>query len=115
MNEWHYHTLLELPGVGKATHCQITVDHQPTPLRFIWHHILPQAAGGKSVVDNLAQLCDNCHYATHALLYELKTTGTITPNPANDLEREALARQGYEAAVAAGTVDHIPDEGSAIA
>lgn len=51
----------------------------------------------------------NCHYAVHSLMWEL--AWGITPGPTYTLEQMALARQGYEAAVAAGTVAKMPKEG----
>ena len=103
-----------LPGFGKATNCQLYKLHRPAPLRFIWHHILPQTCGGQSVQDNLSQLCDSCHYAVHAMLYDLKVHqgAFISFSKYQKTPRAVLAYQGYEAAVAAGTVDKIPQEGS---
>lgn len=49
-----------LPAVGWATNCRVSANHSPVPLRFVWHHILPQVCGGQSVPENLANLCDNC-------------------------------------------------------
>jgi hypothetical protein len=99
----------ELPGFGAATVCRFgSQTHQHTALRFVWHHILPQAAGGKTEAENLASLCDNCHYSTHAALWAL-AQGTTIPQGATD-GQIALAEQGYAAAVKAGTVDKIPKE-----
>lgn len=111
----HTHTLEAseyLPEVGKAMSCSISANHTPAPLRFIWHHILPKSCGGTTVAANLASLCDNCHYAIHALMYELKANGKITPSRKNGKLRMQYAQQGYDQAVAAGTVAHIPNEGS---
>jgi hypothetical protein len=108
--------LLDAPqfiaGIGKARGCAASTSHRPAPLRFVWHHILPQGCGGKSTVDNLVSLCDSCHFAVHALLYQCKLSGgTVTPDSRNNKVRIALAVQGYTLAVAAGTVDKIPNEG----
>lgn len=46
----------------EATH------HRPVPLRFVWHHIQPQEAGGQTVQQNLVQLCDSCHYSIHRII-----------------------------------------------
>jgi HNH endonuclease len=52
--------VLELPGLGKPTYCQGAENHNPKPLRYVWHHILPQEAGGQTTRENLASLCDSC-------------------------------------------------------
>ena len=84
--------LVFLPGVGKAGRCQLSRQAGPhPPVRFIWHHILPQACGGKSERANLAELCDNCHMSIHAVLWWLAHPDT--------------------AAQAAGTAGKIPKEG----
>ncbi len=90
----------------------------PAPMRYVWHHVLPQrlpqTCGGLTVAANLVELCDNCHFGVHALLYQMKINGVVTPSPINNKARVALAARGYQAAVAAGTVDKIPNEGSAV-
>jgi hypothetical protein len=99
-----------LAGVGKAAGCQLAKAAGPHPARrWVWHHILPQACGGRTVKANLASLCDSCHYAVHSLMWEL--AWGITPGPAYTPEQMALARQGYQAAVDAGTVAKMPKEG----
>lgn len=102
-----------LPTVGRATQCAVSPAHNPTPLRFVWHHILPVACGGASTRANLVSLCDSCHYAVHALLWDLKQhEGVFTiPSPIRNRHRAAYAYLGYDAAKAAGTVDKIPNEG----
>lgn len=99
-----------LPNVGYATRCEVVDKHWPRPLRYVWHHILPQQAGGPTTPTNLAQLCDNCHYAVHHLMWMLKE-GAAIPGGMKRSRRYHLALQGYQAAVAAGTVDRIPNEG----
>jgi hypothetical protein len=103
-----------LAGVGRATNCAITDHHRPTPLRYVWHHILPLTCGGKSEAANLVSLCDSCHFAVHMLMTDLKLhNGQLTiPATLRTRKRERLARSGYQQAVAAGTVDKIPNEGS---
>jgi HNH endonuclease len=98
-----------LPGVPKASRCEIARYHRPAPLRFIWHHVLPQACGGKTEPSNLAQLCDNDHYAVHLLMWHL-AHGGIPPAVKGTRAQRALAQRGYDAAVAAGTQDQIPKE-----
>jgi|SRR5215472_2117420 len=108
------HTHTSYPGIGAAAACQIDAVHNPRPLRFVWHHILPQAAGGKTEPDNLAALCDTCHYAVHALLSGLAEDGQLDPNPDYHPDRVALAQQGYDHAVALGTVKKLPHESHAV-
>ena len=101
---------VELSGFGKADHCEISTmaSHYPPPLRFVWHHIQPQEAGGATVATNLAQLCDSCHYAIHDVMHALAKE---LPVPRAHRDQLKLAREGYEACVAAGTVGKIPNEG----
>jgi hypothetical protein len=100
-------------GMGRARACAVSNSHTPGPLRYVWHHIQPQCCGGPTSVANCVSLCDSCHYAVHALLFQLKTNGKITPNRRNNKTRIAIAQQGYDACVAAGTVASIPNEGNA--
>jgi hypothetical protein len=61
------------------------------------------------VAENLVGLDDNCHYTVHLLLWHLAQK---TPPPAKGTRAQrALARQGYDACVLAGTVHKIPNEG----
>ena len=107
-------------AIPKATKCIVTTAHSPKPVRFVTHHIQPQEAGGQSVPENFAQLCDNCHYSVHRLLWymHLKATGiTLTADQQALLDKpprvkqRTLATQGFDACVAAGTVNKIPNEG----
>lgn len=99
-------------ALPQATSCAVAANHSPTAVRFVWHHILPQACGGRTVQENLVNVCDNCHYAIHAILYDLKVNAKITkPAWRRNKRRVQYAQQGYQAAVAAGTVDKIPNEG----
>lgn len=112
----HTHTLAAseyLPEVGRALSCSVSANHTPAPLRFIWHHVLPKSCGGATNAANLLSLCDSCHYAIHALMYQLKVNGKFTPNRKNGPLRMKYAQQGYDQAVVLGTVAHIPNEGSA--
>jgi HNH endonuclease len=100
---------------GRASHCQLAAYHAPEPLRYVFHHIQPQEAGGVTAEENLAQVCDGCHIAVHVLLYALARGGGSLPAGVRVNRRQlALARQGYEACAAAGTVNRIPDEGGAL-
>ena len=101
-------TMLTVAGVPKATTCVITNRHYPQPLRFVVHHIMPQEAGGQTVAENLVQLCDSCHYTIHRLMWYM-AHGTTLPKVMR--KQLALAQQGYDACVAAGTVNKIPNEG----
>jgi hypothetical protein len=100
--------------VGKATSCRCSAEHNPVPLRFVWHHILPEACGGGSTSDNLVNVCDNCHFGIHALMSDMKNNnGTLVKfKRFAGTMRHHLAIAGYQRAVAAGTVDKIPNEGS---
>ena len=107
-------TFTFIKGIGHASECAVSKAHRPAPMRFVWHHILPQACGGLSVTTNLVALCDNCHYAVHVLLYQLKINGAVTASPVNNRARVVIALQGYRAAQAAGVIDKIPNEGAAL-
>ncbi len=82
--------------------------HSPKPLRLVKHHVLPEVCGGKDTI----LVCDNCHYGIHRLLYDLKEHNGqfITYSTFANTERARIAREGYIAAVANGTVDLIPKE-----
>ena len=116
--------LLSLPGIGKPTSCVIARYHRPKPLRFVLHHVLPQVCGGQSVAENLVSLCDNDHYAVHALMtWLLHTYGPVNASgssafdlaaslPAGTRAQRGLAVRGYLEAVAAGTAGKLPNEGT---
>jgi HNH endonuclease len=101
--------LTEIPGIGKAARCTASRSHNPVPLRFVWHHIQPQEAGGATVPANLAELCDSCHYSIHRLMWNMARQLPLGPVPR--AAQLAYAQQGYFACVAAGTAGQIPDEG----
>lgn len=104
------HEALEfVADLGRAVSCQGYGTHRPVPLRFVWHHILPQVCGGKTVAANLASLCDSCHYSIHILLWQMANKVPLSKGTKAQL---AFAKQGYDAAVAAGTADKIPKEAS---
>lgn len=105
--------LVYIEGLGRADHCEAYGVHRPNPMRFVWHHVLPQVAGGKTEPGNLVQVCDNCHYSTHAVMYAM-ANGKLVPTRASRGSK-ALAKRGYEAAKAAGTISLIPNEGGLIA
>jgi hypothetical protein len=101
---------LELPGFGPATGCYVAsvASHRPTPLRFIWHHVQPQEAGGLTEAANLIQLCDSCHYTIHRLMWYMAHSEPLPKVHRNQL---MYATKGYAACVAAGTISKIPNEG----
>jgi hypothetical protein len=111
--------LLEFRG-RPATQCVASSSHDPEPLRFVWHHVQPQGAGGETVESNLAELCDSCHYTIHRLLWYLaqQHRGVILTDaqeaelahPPRRRQRK-VAQQGFDACVAAGTVPAIANEG----
>lgn len=99
-------------GRGKASYCQVADYHQPVPIRFVWHHILPLACGGRSTNDNLVQCCDSCHFAIHRLMSDLLAgNGSFVEFKrfANST-RAIWALTGYKLAVAAGTQANLPRE-----
>ena len=98
-----------LPGFGTANRCDASGTHDPAPLRFVWHHIQPQEAGGPTVAGNLVQVCDGCHMSIHRLLYHLARAMPIGPVPRKS--QLALARTGFAKCQFAGTVPQIPNEG----
>jgi hypothetical protein len=102
--------LLVTPWGELAPHCDIG-KHRPTPLRYVWHHVLPQAAGGQTNTSNLLSLCDTCHYAIHVILWHLRQHNGQPPALAGHPKHMAYAIQGYQLAVAAGTQNQIPNEG----
>lgn len=99
--------------LGDATHCTAVKTHAPVPLRYVWHHVLPEAAGGKTNHDNCIPICDNCHYGVHALMYDMaQHDGHLSMHLHEaGTPRYRIARQGYEAAKAADVLDRIPNEG----
>lgn len=99
---------MELPGVGKATTCQVATHHTPRPRRWVWHHIQPLTCGGITEPGNLAQLCDNCHYGIHQLMWDM--AHGVNPGAASPGQKR-IASEGYARCVAAGTVANIPQEG----
>lgn len=103
-----------LSGFGTASKCEVVKDHNPKPLRFVWHHILPQACGGQTFAANLVQTCDNCHYGIHVILHDMKVNnGGIDESRSHlvNTPRWQVANKGYQGAVETGTVSKIPNEG----
>jgi hypothetical protein len=99
-----------IEGVGHATACQLGKQGRShTALRFVWHHVLPQACGGKTEAANLASVCDNCHYSVHILMWYLANGGIPAAVKGTRAQR-ALADSGYQQAAAAGTAGKIPKE-----
>lgn len=104
--------LLIHPLTGAAaSRCTNPVEHRPRPLRFVWHHVQPESAGGTA--STLVEVCDGCHYGTHALVYYMRTHGGALPRGGSGYERD-IAAAGYAMCVAAGTVDLIPNEGGSV-
>lgn len=96
-------------GLGRAATCGCVAHHTPRPARFIWHHVLPKVCGGQTTPANLVSICDNAHYAIHVLLWQMRENGG-KPAGRHNAYHLAIARQGYDRAVAAGTVGQIPKE-----
>jgi hypothetical protein len=101
--------LEELPGIGKATSCQLAKSHRPVPLRYVWHHVLPQVCGGATTPANLASVCDSEHFAVHILMWYL-ANGGIPASVKGTRAELALATVGYQQAVALGVAGKIPKE-----
>ena len=111
--------LLTVNGVP-ATMCVASGTHSPLPLRYVWHHVQPQEAGGQTVPENLVELCDSCHYTVHRMMWVMALIAQGKPvtgaqrgylaHPPRKAQY-ALAGLGYEACVAAGTIAKIPNEG----
>jgi hypothetical protein len=109
--------ILAVDELGPATQCQAAHTHEPRPMRHVWHHILPQVCGGQTQPENLAELCDSCHYAVHALMYALVAADGDEAKAwgrHGAAGQRALAAQGYRLAVATGTTAKIPDEGGVV-
>lgn len=103
-----------------ATRCVASATHNPVPLRYVYHHVQPRETGGPTTTENLRACCDSCHYTIHRLLWymRLRALGQVL-TPAQEAElahpprqaQLALAKTGFAACVAAGTVEKIPNEG----
>jgi HNH endonuclease len=86
-------------------HCAAAKYHSPHPLRFVWHHIQPLAAGGADDRANTVPLCDSCHASVHVLLAQLAAGALTEPRP--NAAQLAIARQGFALCEAAGTLGSI--------
>jgi hypothetical protein len=95
-----------IEGMGMATTCQAARYHSPKPLRFVWHHIFPLACGGRTEVTNLVQVCDSCHASVHLMMWQIANGGLVVDRP--NAAQLTLARQGWQAAEAAGRAADIP-------
>jgi len=103
-----------LDAVGTASVCAAQKAHRPKPLRHVWHHVLPRTCGGQTIAANLVEVCDNCHYGVHAILFDMAQNNGTAPAFVHlvGTGRYAIALRGYLAALAAGTVNQIPNEGT---
>lgn len=115
----HGRALIQAFGVRASACAGYHSPHRPRPLRFVWHHILPQTCGGRTTKQNLVSLCDNCHITVHSILWLIAQHQGLTANiiryqHIGTEEQRELAERGYQAAVALGTVARIPNEGGAI-
>lgn len=113
MAEHMHEALTVVPELGTAATCTGYGAHRPVPVRFVWHHVLPQVCGGKTVAENLAELCDNCHFTVHAIMYFMaRNAGQLPQTVRGTRGQRHLAIRGYNMAVLSGTVSKIPNEGS---
>ena len=92
----------------KATLCIVTTAHAPISLRYVWHHVQPLEAGGPNTPANQVALCDSCHYSIHHLMWQMAKGLPLSKARKTQV---AIAKTGYDACVAAGTVGQIPNEG----
>lgn len=83
--------------------CQVHGSHRPVPLRTVVHHIQPQGMGGADVPANRVEVCDTGHFNIHRCLDDLLHG---VPMRAAARSEHRLARQGYDAWVAAGKPGH---------
>lgn len=105
-------------ALPKAVDCILASYHRPKVTRFVNHHIQPQAAGGLTEPDNIAQLCDNCHMTVHVVMWVLRTvcagmmasTADLGSVPIGTRKQKELGRIGYNKCVLAGTWTRIPKE-----
>lgn len=104
-----------IPELGHATTCTgygaDVSTHRPQPLRFVWHHLRPESLGGASDSINCVQVCDLCHYATHALLYWMSQHNGILPAGYGTLAQRRYAQTGWNL-TPPELRSQIPNEGS---
>lgn len=79
--------------------CTVHGYHYPTPLRTVKHHIVPQEYGGPTTPENLLLVCDNGHYAIHAI-QDAMLAGTAIPKGTR--KEYAYAQQGALVILAKG-------------
>lgn len=112
-----------IPGLGPAVKCVASQSHSPRPVRFVWHHVQPKEAGGVTEPSNLIEICDNCHYTIHRLMWVMACQALgkpVTPDQLAVLARPprkaqlAYAQKGFAACQAAGTIPQIPNEGGVL-
>lgn len=87
-----------------ADGCDMHGYHRPKPLRIEIHHIQPLGMAGPNVAANKVSICPSGHFNVHRLLDDL-LHGLPMRRGGTRRER-ALARQGYDAWVAAGKPGH---------
>lgn len=79
--------------------CEVHTRHSPRSLRIEVHHIQPRGMGGPDIASNRVSVCPTGHFNIHHVLDLLlagKPVNVGTP------KERALAKQGYDAWVAAG-------------
>ncbi len=85
--------------------CRCVKDHRPTPAYSQRHHIIPLAAGGADTPRNTVPLCGSGHDWVHDKLREFARNGGPTKQRQSNPYLYRLAVQGWEGAVALGSVD----------
>lgn len=92
-----------------APSCACVKRHSPPVVVTDLHHVQPQSWGGKTVPENMIELCPSTHYTTHSLLNVYVRALPGQPDPkvvaayppfAQNLAKRAIAAAG-------GTAPHI--------
>ncbi len=60
--------MTEVRELAPPLRCAARRYHAPRPARLVWHHVHPTGLNGPNTAGNRVGLCDNDHYAVHALL-----------------------------------------------
>lgn len=77
--------------------CDLSLWHNPKPIRHVWHHVVPKAWGGSD--GEKVSICDTHHYSVHAAINLLRTfDGDVPKEHRKKFGRKvwALARRGWE-------------------
>lgn len=86
-----------------ADGCDVHGSHTPKPLRIEAHHLQPLGMAGPDTPSNRVNVCPTGHFNIHHVLDDLLRGQLPT---AGTRKERALAKQGYDAWVAAGKPGH---------